>query len=230
MDAAPPPTPLAGSAWPRGAQLAAALLLGAAVALLGTHAWGYLGWGSRPTELKPGQAHRIDLNRADRAELLQLRGIGPPLAERIVEYRKEHGGFRNVEELSQVKGIGPATLARLRPYVYVEDAEDGAETETVTAPAKPAGAARKGEAAGVPKKATALSEPIDINTATAAELSKVPDIGPVRSQAIVEERKKGPFKSVDDLCRVRGIKAKTVDRLRPYVTAGSESARVVAKE
>jgi competence protein ComEA len=232
MDAAPPtappPSPLASPAWPRAAQLAAALLLGGAIALLGAHAWGYMGWGSRPTELLPARAHRIDLNRADRAELLQLRGVGPPLAERIEEYRKERGGFRSVEELGNVRGVGPATLARLRPYVYVETAEDDPETETGTAPARQAGSARKGEAGT--KKAGALSEPIDINTATAAELCRLPDIGPVRSQAIVDERTKAPFKSVDDLCRVRGIKAKTVDKLRPYVTVGGESQRVVAKE
>jgi len=230
MDAAPspaPPRPPPGSpAWPRAAQLAAALLLGAALALLGVHACGYLRWGSRPTDLTQGQApaHRIDLNRADRAELLQLPGVGPNLAERIEEYRREHGGFRSVEDLRHVKGIGPAALARLRPWVHVEDAEDDPDPETAMASVKRPGAP------GVAKKTPATSEVIDLNTATAAELRKLPGIGPKLSQAILDERDKAPFKSVDDLRRVHGIGAKTLDKLRPYITVGAGAQRLAARE
>src|SRR5262245_9262578 len=104
MDAAPSPappsSPPASPAWPHTAQLAAALLLGAALALLGVHAWGYQRWGSRPTDLNPdrGTAYRIDVNRADRAELLQLPGVGPNLAARIEAYRRENGHFRTVDD------------------------------------------------------------------------------------------------------------------------------------
>jgi competence protein ComEA len=226
MDAAPPPAPPqpppAGSTWPRSAQLAAALLLGGALALLGAHAWGYVGWGSRPTDLKPGRAQPIDLNRAERAELLQLPGVGPSLAGRIEEYRREHGGFRSVEELRQVRGVGPATLARLRPWVFVEGEEEpdlGPVTTTARKPAPAPG-----------QKATSLADVIDVNTATAAELRKLPGIGPKLSQAIVDERERAPFKSVDDLRRVHGIGAKTLDRLRAYVTVGRESVRVASKD
>ena len=116
MDAAPSPAPLPSQpgspAWPRTAQLAAALLLGAALALLGVHVWGYQRGGSRPTDLDPGRgaAYRIDLNRADRAELLQLPGVGPALAERIEAYRRENGGFRSVDDLRRVHGVGPAIM------------------------------------------------------------------------------------------------------------------------
>ena len=61
----------------------------------------------------------IDLNRAGPDELQQLPGIGPALAERIVEYRGRTGGFRRPEELIEVPGIGPATLERLLPLVRV---------------------------------------------------------------------------------------------------------------
>jgi competence protein ComEA len=225
MDAAPPPAPPppAGSTWPRCAQIAAALLLGGALALLGVHAWAHVGWGSRPTELKPGRAQPIDLNRAERAELLQLPGVGPSLAGRIEEYRREHGGFRSVEELRQVHGVGTATLARLRPWVFV-GGEDEPEVEPVTTAAAPKPSPASGQ------KATSLAEVIDINKATAAELRKVPGIGPKLSQAIVDERERAPFRSVDDLRRVHGIGAKTLDRLRPYVTVGRESVRVASNE
>jgi len=62
----------------------------------------------------------IDINSASRAELMAIKGIGPVLSERIVGYRKTHGGFSSVDELIQIKGIGSVTLENIRPYVVVE--------------------------------------------------------------------------------------------------------------
>ena len=62
----------------------------------------------------------LDLNRATVEELVELPGIGPVLAERIVAFREEHGPFRSVEDLLQVPGIGEATLEALRPYITVQ--------------------------------------------------------------------------------------------------------------
>lgn len=75
----------------------------------------------------PGTAvpNRIDLNRADAAELDQLPGIGPVLASRIVEHRRQAGPYRSVEELLAVRGIGPALLGRLRDRVRVDMAASG---------------------------------------------------------------------------------------------------------
>jgi competence protein ComEA len=232
MDAAPPPAPPqpapVATAWPRAAQLAAALLLGAALTLLGTHAWGYLRYGTRPTDLNA--SHRIDLNRADRAELLQLPGIGPKLAESIEADRREHGPFRSVDDLARVKGIGPATLARLRSWLCVEGADDEPDADTPRTVRVTTGTAKQAAPRGAGKKGENLSELIDINTATAAELRQLPGVGPKLSQVIVDERDRAPFKSVDDLRRVHGIGAKTLERLRPHVTVGGESRRVAASE
>ena len=49
-----------------------------------------------------------------RGQLDELDGIGPTLAQRIVEYRTEHGGFRSLGELREVEGIGEKRLAALR--------------------------------------------------------------------------------------------------------------------
>jgi competence protein ComEA len=59
----------------------------------------------------------VHLNSATEAELESLDGIGPALAQRIIDYRQAHGGFRNVEELDQVSGFGPARLAALEGRV-----------------------------------------------------------------------------------------------------------------
>ncbi len=43
--------------------------------------------------------------------------IGPAMAARIVEYRRQHGSFRSVEQLVEIRGIGEKTLENLRPWV-----------------------------------------------------------------------------------------------------------------
>ncbi len=64
---------------------------------------------------------RVDLNKVDFDELCNIPNIGPTLAERILQYRLEHGAFRTVEELDQVPGIGEKKLKLLMEYVYVEE-------------------------------------------------------------------------------------------------------------
>jgi len=64
-----------------------------------------------------GDTGLIDLNRAQADQLVELQGIGPVLAQRIVAYRDENGRFATVEDLLDVPGIGEAKLALLRPWV-----------------------------------------------------------------------------------------------------------------
>ncbi|WP_203233828.1 MULTISPECIES: ComEA family DNA-binding protein [unclassified Actinomyces] len=62
---------------------------------------------------------RVNINTADAAELEALPGIGPALAQRIVDYRNEHGPFASVDELTSVSGIGAAKLEALRDRAAV---------------------------------------------------------------------------------------------------------------
>src|SRR5947209_8456088 len=90
-----PQVPVLVAAWPRSAQLTTAFLLGACTALLAVQVMGSMRWGARPAELeRTAPAYRIDLNRASRAELLQVPGVGPALADRIEDYREKHGPFQ----------------------------------------------------------------------------------------------------------------------------------------
>ena len=61
--------------------------------------------------------------------------------------------------------------------------------------------------------------PINLNTATAAELDALPGVGPATAQAIVASRARSRFTSTDDLMDIRGIGEKKLERIRPYVTA-----------
>lgn len=68
----------------------------------------------------PGNpAGKVSLNQATLQQLDTLPGVGPVLAQRIVDYRDEHGGFRSVDELRQVDGIGPARYEQLKDLVTV---------------------------------------------------------------------------------------------------------------
>jgi competence protein ComEA len=57
---------------------------------------------------------RVSLSSASVAELDALPGVGPVTAEKIVDYRAAHGGFRSVEDLDAIPGIGPARIEQLR--------------------------------------------------------------------------------------------------------------------
>ncbi len=77
-------------------------------------------------EAPRAQSELIDLNTATAVELETLPGIGPRTAERILEYRREHGGFVRIEDLMDVRGIGERTFLRLKPLVSVAAAEPDA--------------------------------------------------------------------------------------------------------
>ncbi|MDQ0664208.1 competence protein ComEA [Arthrobacter ulcerisalmonis] len=62
---------------------------------------------------------KINLNTADAAALDTLPKVGPVLAQRIVDWRKDHGPFKSVEELDAVDGVGPKMLEALLPLVTV---------------------------------------------------------------------------------------------------------------
>ena len=66
-----------------------------------------------------GGAGLVNLNTADATALETLPGIGPALAQRITEYRQQHGSFKTVDQLDEVSGIGPGLLEKLRSKVTV---------------------------------------------------------------------------------------------------------------
>lgn len=69
---------------------------------------------------KKEEEEKINLNRATLKELVSLPGIGPVLAERIIEYRKIHKGFKRKEEIMKVKGIGKKKYERIKDKIKVE--------------------------------------------------------------------------------------------------------------
>jgi competence protein ComEA len=160
---------------------------------------------------------RLDLNLATRAELRLLPGVGEKLAERIEAYRILNGPYRSIDELRKVPGIGPLTVERLRPWLVIV-AQPVEAKNAVEAVREVSTAMEKSVRTN--KKEDSITEPIDVNTASASELQKLPGIGPKLSQRIVDTREKSLFKSVDELRRVPGIGPKTLAKIRSYVVAG----------
>lgn len=205
---------------PRSAQLALAVFVAITFGLLAFR--GYGAWlGARPTDGARPLA-LIDLNRAERTDLEQVPGLGPALAREITDHRHRYGPFSSVEELRRVKGVGPVTLDKVRTYLTVTATTfpptpatpEPLVLERRPSPAPVAPYPRKGGSGG---KVQAGDPPINVNTASADELMRLPGVGPVTAQNIIAARTAKPFTSVADLDRAKGIGPKTLDKIRPFV-------------
>lgn len=62
----------------------------------------------------------ININTATREEMIRLPGIGPSLADAVIEYRNAHGAFKDKEDIKSVTGIGPAKFEKIKPYIKTE--------------------------------------------------------------------------------------------------------------
>lgn len=144
------------------------------------------------------QSQIIDINKADFEQLVSLPGIGPSKAKSILEYREKVGEFKSIDELVNVSGIGHATLEKIKDYVKIGNAEN-----------------KEYKISNNEKQ----KKKININTATVEELQKLPGIGPVKAQNIVEYRNKyGKFTSTEELLKVNGIGEKTLDKIKPFLS------------
>jgi competence protein ComEA len=154
----------------------------------------------------------IDLNAAAADEIARLPRIGMSLAKRIVEDRVARGPFRGLEDLDRVSGVGSTLLRSLAGRVRFGGqgmggvlSESGARLSISGAYAIP------------PPRSTAA--PVDLNSASEADLVALPGIGPVRARAILAYRREaGPFAAVSDLERVPGFSRSLVTRLTPFLT------------
>ncbi len=77
----------------------------------------------RIKEIDLGAENGIDINKATKWDFIKVYGIGESIAEKIIKYREEIGGFRGIEDLLGTEGIGEKRLDKLREIFKIEKEE-----------------------------------------------------------------------------------------------------------
>ncbi|TAN41295.1 MAG: DNA-binding protein [Nitrospirae bacterium] len=149
----------------------------------------------------------VDLNTASQKDIEGLKGVGAATAKKIIENRP----YKSVDELSKA-GLSAKKIEALKPFVTTGPATAAPSSAKTAAPSE------KTAAKTSQGKADSL---VDINTADQKSLEALPGVGSKTAQEIIKVR---PFKSVDDLSKVKGITKKKMETLKGLVTASTPKA------
>lgn len=74
--------------------------------------------------LQASAESKIDVNTAATEQLTEIKGIGPVIAQLIVDYRQDNGRFTSKEQLQEIKGIGPKTLSKIEERITLAPDSD----------------------------------------------------------------------------------------------------------
>jgi competence protein ComEA len=117
-------------------------------------------------------ADLVNINTADKAALITLNGIGDAYAQRIIDYRTQHGPFAAIEDIIKVSGIGTVTFGKIKNFITVGDtsqAQTQTQTKTATQAAATTVAAKKAPQSRAKAAATSTQTAAAYQTMPTAE-------------------------------------------------------------
>lgn len=151
----------------------------------------------------PQPVEKININTANLEELDQITGVGPAIAQRIIDYRQNVSLFYYVEDLKNVDGIGEVNFEKMRDEITVGD---------VTPPPT-------GEPPPIPPPQAPEAQKININTASIEELDRITGVGPAIAKNIIDYRTEhGPFQSIEEIKNVNGIADAKFEGMKEEIT------------
>lgn len=180
--------------------------------------------GAAPAHAQ-AQKTLIDLNTASQEDIESIKGVGPATAKKIIAGRP----YKTLEGLKKA-GIPDKTIESMKPYVKVGaavpapakpavESKPAVQTKPAATEAKPSVPAGKAKtppkAAGQVPAKPVPGQKVNLNTGTKEQLETLPEIGPVKAQAIIDNR---PYKNTEDVMKVKGIKEGTYNKIKDFIT------------
>ena len=185
-----------------------------AILVIGMSTDSYAKKKKRAEDVGKGMATVVDLNSADEKTLEALPGIGKATAKAIIAGRP----YKSIDDLKRVKGMSEKKINAIKDKVTfgAMPAVPGAISSgtEMTEKASSAGKAVM-ERAEKTKNKPILGQLVNLNTASKEELEALPGIGPVKAQAIMDNR---PYTTPEDIMKVKGIKQRTFDKIKDMIT------------
>ncbi len=169
------------------------------------------------------QVEQVDINRASEEELMTLPLINRQTAHNIVEYRRQIGGFKKVEDIALVSGVGATRLNVIRPEICVIRKKTSQNSSPVSSKMDLSQRDDVSRASANGRTVVMGYHQINVNTANVFHLMKVKGVTQTLAENIVAYRdKKGVFKSLDELVKVKGVKPAILSAIRPYLVLTDE--------
>lgn len=160
----------------------------------------------------------LNINTATVEQLMTLQGITRQIAQSIVDYRTAIGGrFQRVDDLALVSGIGAEKLEKIRPEICVKK-KLGSINGSIQSSRTPSMDSVVSESQ--PREQKII---LNINTASIFQLQQINGMNQEIAAKVIDYRiKKGPFKSLDDLIKIKGLSHARLGAVRTHLSVNDD--------